>query len=139
WVAGDVRLPQLGLLHAMVERGPVHHLEIDDEADRLELLLGDERRLVHELVFARADPPHRLARVTSLLHQPLGPLAVALVVERRPRARMPRRLLGEEQRRTQTIEVLVAEAADQDRLQVVRRLHGLAQRLAWHESGPVIY
>src|SRR5438105_12318175 len=88
-IAGHVGLPQLRLLHALVQCRPVDHLEIDDEADRLELLLGDQRRLVHELVFARAYPAHRLPRVAGLLHHALGLLAIALVVERRAGARMP--------------------------------------------------
>src|SRR5262245_15262230 len=106
-IAGHVRLPQLRLLDALVERRPVDDLKIDDEAEGLELLLGHQRRLVHELVLARADPAHRLAGVAGLLHQALRLFAIVLVVERRARGDIPRRLLGEEQRRAQTIEILV--------------------------------
>src|SRR5262249_27497924 len=138
-IAGDVRLPQLGLLHALVERRPVDDLKVDDEADGLELLLAHQRRLVHEFVFARTDPAHRLAGVAGLLHQTLGLLAIALVVERRARGEVPRRLFGEEERRTQAIEVLVAEGGDHDRLHVERRLYGLAKRPARHETGLVVH
>src|SRR5262245_35607807 len=138
-IAGHVGLPQLRLLDALVERRPVDDLKIDDEAEGLELLLGHQRRLVHELVFARADPAHGLAGVAGLLHQALGLFAIALVVERRARGDIPRRLLGKEQRRAQTIEVLVTESRDHDRFHVEGRLYGLAQSPARHEAGLVVH
>src|SRR5262249_35781998 len=79
-VSRDVELPQLRLLHTLVQRGPVHHLEVDDEPELFELLLRHERRFVHELVFLRADPTHGLARVAGFLHQTARLVLVSLVV-----------------------------------------------------------
>src|SRR6266446_3976981 len=60
---------QLYLAHVLVEdlldplilRGPVHELEIDDEPDLFELLLGHDRGLIHELVFSIRYPAYGLA------------------------------------------------------------------------------
>src|SRR2546426_4949380 len=62
-------VPRLGLVAPVHEGRPVHDLQIDLEADRLELLPGHERVLVHPLIFLRRDPAHRLARVSRLLQE----------------------------------------------------------------------
>src|SRR5438552_14633741 len=81
----------------------------------LHLLLGDERVLVHELVFLRRRPAYGLSGVAGLLEQPPGLVSVVLVVERRRYRRVPG-LLREEDARIQADEVLVPEARGHDRL-----------------------
>ena len=135
--AGRGHVPQLGLLRAAVQRGPVEHLQIDVEADLLELLLGHLGVLVHELVFARGGPADGLARVARFLQQPLGLLGVVLVVELGARRGVPR-LFGEEQAGVETVERLAAEAADHDRLHVQRGLERLPHLLVRHDAGLVV-
>src|SRR3989442_644486 len=46
---GGEGVPQLGLVAPLDERRPVDDLQVDPETDRLQLLLGDHRLLVHPL------------------------------------------------------------------------------------------
>src|SRR2546426_2139352 len=67
-------------LHAaLAERGPVHHLQVDLEPDLLELLLADEREVVHPLVLLRRHEADGLARVAGLLEEAPRLVSVALV------------------------------------------------------------
>src|SRR5262249_61727341 len=50
-------VPRFGLVAALHERRPVHHLKVDLEAGRLQLLLRHEPILVHPLLFLAPDPP----------------------------------------------------------------------------------
>src|SRR3989441_12092108 len=88
-VPGGVDIPQLRLLHPLILPGPVHQLEIDDEPDLLELLLGHDRGLIHELVFLVRDPADRLAPVTGFFEQAPRLVPVPLVVEVRAHRRVP--------------------------------------------------
>src|SRR5687768_8407234 len=135
--AGGGHLPQLGLERARVEGGPVHDLQVDVEADPVELLLGDLRVLVHELVLARGHPADRLLGIAGFGQQPLRLVGVVLVVEVAAHRRVPG-LLGEEEAGVEAVERLVAEAADHDRLHVERGLEGLAQLLVRHGAGLVV-
>src|SRR6266446_6612063 len=88
-------VPDLGLVPTLHQGGPIHHLEVDLEAGRLQLLLGHQRVLVHPLIFLGCDPAYGLPGIAGGLEQLLRPGGVLLVVEIAGRPRVPLRLLGE--------------------------------------------
>src|ERR1051326_5703014 len=131
-------VPELGLVAALDERRPVDDLQVDLEPHALELLLGDERVLVHVVVFLGRDPAHGLARVARVLQELLRLLGVPLVVELAADLRMPLRLLDVHQARIHAVEGLVAERRGHDRLHVEGGLQRLADALVRHEALLVI-
>ena len=74
----DVVLVRVGA--SLDQRGPVHHLEVDLEADRLELLLQRQRPVVVVEVLLGGHP-NRRAVVAAILDQRLGLVRVRLVVD----------------------------------------------------------
>ncbi len=131
--AGREDVEQLGLVPALHERGPVDDLQIDLEPDLLELLLGDERVLVHPLVFLRRHPAHRLAGVSRVLQELLCLRLVLLVVVLAGDLRVPLGLLDEHHGGIQPVEILVTEPGRHDRLHVERRLERLPESPVGHQ------
>ena len=72
-VAGPEHVPLFRLGPPLQHRRPVDHLEIDGDADRLQLLLGDDRLAVHVGVFLGRHEAQRLAVVPGLLQLLLRP------------------------------------------------------------------
>src|SRR5262245_27816042 len=130
-------VPELGLLRAVIEGGPVDDLQIHDQPHFFELLLGHERVLVHELVLARRDPPEGLARVPGLLDEAPRLVFVVLVVELGGCRGVPR-LLREEQPGIEAIEVPGAKAAREDQLHLEGGLDSLPQLLLRHRACLVV-
>ena len=125
----------LRLYAALAERGPVHHLEVDDEAHVLELLLGDQREVVHPLVLLGGHEADRLAGVAGFLEQAPGLVLVALVPGQAGDLRVPGRQLLEGQARVHPVELgLAAGHRLHDRLDVEGGLPGLAELLARHQA-----
>src|SRR5262245_51734593 len=130
-------LPELGLLRAVIEGGPVDNLQVHGEPHFFELLLGHERVLIHELVLARRDPPQGLPRVPRFLDEAPSFVLVMLVVELSGCGGVPG-LLREEQPGIEAIEVPGAEAAREDRLHVEGGLDRLPQLLLRHRARLVV-
>src|SRR5262249_25027468 len=137
--AGREHVPRLGLVASLDERRPGDDLKIDLESDRLELLLGHQRVLVHPLVFLGRDPAHRLAGIARVLQQLLRLPGILLIVEICADARMPLGLLGKREARVQTVEGLVSEAGRHDGLHVERRLERLANAFVAHQPLLVVH
>src|SRR5580765_1278409 len=108
---------------ALAQRGPVHHLEIDLEADVLELLLRDEGEVVHPLVLLGGHEADGLALVAGLLEELLGLVLVVLVPGQALDLRVPGGQLLEGQARVHAVELRLA-GGDRlhDGLDVDRRL-----------------
>ena len=127
------------LVHLLVvppldEGRPVHHLEIDVHADLLELLLGDERDVVHPLVLLGGDEADGLALVPGLLQELLGLVLVPLVVGVAAGLRVPGFLLREGQPGVEPVEERVPHRGPHVRLDVDGRLHRLAKLHVGHET-----
>src|SRR3989442_980148 len=100
---GGEGVPQLGLVAPLDERRPVDDLQVDTQAERLQLLPGDQRVLVHPLVLPRRDPAHRRAGVARLLQELLRPGGIPLVVELGAHRRVPLRLLDVHEARVDAV------------------------------------
>src|SRR5262245_8527271 len=100
--AGGERVVLLRVVAPLEQGGPVDDLQVDDEPDVLQLLLGQKREVVHPLVLLRGHEAHRLLLVAGLLQELSGLILVALVPRQARELGVPRSDLGHDQARVHT-------------------------------------
>ena len=78
----DVDVPQLGVVAALNQRGPVNHVQFGLEAGTLELLGHDQRHVVVKVILAAGQDANGFTLVPSGHGHALGFFLVTLVVQR---------------------------------------------------------
>ena len=76
---GDEDVPHGRILAALRQRGPVHHLHVHREAGGLQVLGGDQRHLVVELVLLAGQDADLLVGDVGAVQQLLAAAVSALL------------------------------------------------------------
>jgi len=80
----DVDVPQLGVVAALYQRGPVNHIQLGLKTGALELLGHDQRHVVVKVVLAAGQDANGFALVTRRRSLAPGLGGITLVVAGRP-------------------------------------------------------
>jgi hypothetical protein len=132
---GGEHVVLLRVVAPLDEGGPVHHLQVDVEAHVLELLLAEQREVVHPLVLLGGHEADRLLLVARLLQEPLGLLPAVLVPRKAGELGVPGGDLHRGQATVHAVELfLAARHVPHDGLDVDGGLPGLTQLLVRHQA-----